>query len=86
MTMHTTSTAPSIQPGINGQSVIDLDAITHNVRVLCDHAGPAQVMAVVKADAYGHGAPAVGRAALVPVTAPSASSLSRLSPQWAVKR
>jgi alanine racemase len=64
MTMYTTSTTPSIQPGINGQAVIDLDAIAHNVRVLCDHAGPAQVMAVVKADAYGHGAPAVGRAAL----------------------
>jgi hypothetical protein len=28
----------------------------------------------------------VGRASVVPVTAPSASSLSRLSPHWAVKR
>ena len=43
---------------------IDLDAIAHNVRILREHAGSAQVMAVVKADAYGHGAVEVGRAAL----------------------
>lgn len=36
---------------------VDLHAIRHNVRVLRDLAGPAtQVMAVLKADAYGHGA------------------------------
>ena len=34
---------------------IDLDAIAHNVGVLRERAGGAQVMAVVKADAYGHG-------------------------------
>ncbi len=34
---------------------VDLDAIRHNVAVLCEHAGTAQVMAVVKADGYGHG-------------------------------
>jgi alanine racemase len=34
------------------------------VRLLREHAGSAQVMAVVKADGYGHGAVAVGRAAL----------------------
>jgi alanine racemase len=45
-------------------AVVDLDAIAHNVRVLCEHAGTAQVMAVVKADGYGHGAVEVGRAAL----------------------
>ncbi len=44
--------------------VIDLDAVAHNVRTLREHAGSAQVMAVVKADAYGHGATSVGRAAL----------------------
>ena len=42
---------------------IDLDAIAHNVAVLREHAGPAAVMAVVKADGYGHGAHEVGRAA-----------------------
>ena len=44
--------------------MVDLDAIAHNVRVLREHAGSAQVMAVVKADGYGHGATPVGRAAL----------------------
>lgn len=34
---------------------IDLDAIAHNVRVLKRAAGEAQLMCVVKADAYGHG-------------------------------
>jgi len=43
---------------------IDLDALTHNVRQLKQRAGSAQVMAVVKANAYGHGAVAVARAAL----------------------
>ena len=45
-------------------AVIDLDAIRHNVRRLADAASPAKVMAVVKADAYGHGAVPVARAAL----------------------
>ena len=45
-------------------AVVDLDAIAHNVRVLREHAGSAQVMAVVKADGYGHGATQVARAAL----------------------
>jgi alanine racemase len=44
--------------------VIDLDAIRHNVRRLAAAASPAKVMAVVKADAYGHGAVPVARAAL----------------------
>lgn len=44
--------------------VVDLDAIAHNVGVLRDHAGSAAVMAVVKADGYGHGAVPVARAAL----------------------
>ncbi|MGV0110248.1 alanine racemase [Arthrobacter sp. CP30] len=43
---------------------IDLDALRHNVRQLRDVAYPARVMAVVKADAYGHGAVPVARAAL----------------------
>jgi len=43
---------------------IDLRAIRHNVARLRDVAAPAAVWAVVKADAYGHGAIDVGRAAL----------------------
>ncbi len=44
---------------------ISLDAIAANVRAACRLAAPgAQVMAVVKADAYGHGAVPVARVAL----------------------
>lgn len=43
---------------------IDLEAIAHNVRTLAAHAAPAQLCAVIKADGYGHGAIAVGQAAL----------------------
>jgi alanine racemase len=43
---------------------VNLDAIAHNVRVLQEHAGSAAVMAVVKADGYGHGAAPVASAAL----------------------
>lgn len=45
-------------------AVIDLDAVRHNVRQFVAIASPASVMAVVKADAYGHGAVQVARAAL----------------------
>ena len=34
---------------------ISLDAMAHNLRVARQHAGPAKVIAVVKANAYGHG-------------------------------
>ena len=44
--------------------MIDLEAIRHNVRRLAAAASPAKVMAVVKADAYGHGTVPVARAAL----------------------
>jgi alanine racemase len=57
-------TAISQKPGVLAEAVVDLGAIEHNVRVLCEHAGPAQVMAVVKADGYGHGATQVARASL----------------------
>ena len=59
--MQTTSVTSST---CNGEAVVDLDAIVHNVGVLRQHAGSSQVMAVVKADGYGHGASAVARAAL----------------------
>jgi alanine racemase len=54
----------SLTPGVLAQAVVDLGAIEHNVRVLREHAGGAQVMAVVKADGYGHGATRVAQAAL----------------------
>jgi alanine racemase len=54
----------SLTPGVLAEAVVDLGAIQHNVRVLREHAGRAQVMAVVKADGYGHGATQVARAAL----------------------
>ncbi|MBS1251270.1 MAG: Alanine racemase 1 [Anaerolineales bacterium] len=45
---------------------IDLGAIAHNVRAIKKHIGPAvELCAVVKANAYGHGAEAVARTALV---------------------
>ena len=44
---------------------VDLDAIAHNVRALKSHVGPAvELMAVVKGNAYGHGAMPVARAML----------------------
>ena len=67
MNMHTTSLTPSTQTQVSSpgaEALVDLGAIAHNVRVLREHAGSAQVMAVVKADAYGHGAVQAGRAAL----------------------
>lgn len=43
---------------------IDLDAIAHNVRVLCERVAPSALWAVVKADGYGHGAVDVARTAM----------------------
>jgi alanine racemase len=43
---------------------IELGAIRHNAAVLARAAGRARLMAVVKADAYGHGAVPASRAAL----------------------
>jgi alanine racemase len=40
---------------------IDLDALSRNLRFLRRRVGDAQLLAVVKADAYGHGAVAVAR-------------------------
>ncbi|CQD06251.1 alanine racemase [Mycolicibacterium conceptionense] len=58
--MQTTELETPLTP----RAVVDLGAIDHNVRLLREHAGSAQVMAVVKADGYGHGAVEVGKAAL----------------------
>jgi alanine racemase len=63
--MATVAVTPiSLTPGVLAEAVVDLGAIAHNVRVLREHAGAAQVMAVVKADGYGHGATQVARTAL----------------------
>ncbi|MGZ4796382.1 MAG: alanine racemase [Acidimicrobiia bacterium] len=43
---------------------IDLGAVRDNVAALVRFAAPAQVLAVVKADGYGHGAVPIARAAL----------------------
>ena len=43
---------------------IDLGALRHNVATLAAHIGPQQLWAVVKADAYGHGANECARVAL----------------------
>src|ERR1700742_1312592 len=40
---------------------INLAALRHNLRVVERHAGGAKIWAVLKADGYGHGAPAVAR-------------------------
>ncbi|WP_031466821.1 alanine racemase [Sciscionella sediminilitoris] len=46
------------------QVLVDLDAIRHNVALLAERAAGAEVLTVVKADGYGHGAEPVARAAL----------------------
>jgi alanine racemase len=45
-------------------AVVDLDAVTANTAALVERARGAEVMAVVKADGYGHGAVPCARAAL----------------------
>ena len=61
MTMPTTELPTSTAAA---KAVVDLGAIEHNVRLLRELAGSAAVMAVVKADGYGHGAGRVAHAAL----------------------
>jgi alanine racemase len=61
--MQTTPLTP-MSAGVLAEAVVDLGALAHNVRVLRERAGSAQVMAVVKADGYGHGATQVARTAL----------------------
>ncbi|HET8591799.1 MAG TPA: alanine racemase [Nakamurella sp.] len=53
-----------VDPGVRAEAVVDLAAITANTALLCRSAGRAAVMAVVKADGYGHGAQPAARAAL----------------------
>jgi len=57
-----TDVSPAARPF--REAIIDLDAVRDNLRSIIDRVAPARVMAVVKADAYGHGAVPVARAAL----------------------
>jgi alanine racemase len=52
------------EPSPRAEAVVDLAAVRHNVGVLRAAAPGAALMAVVKADGYGHGAVEVARAAL----------------------
>src|SRR6201996_9581406 len=67
--MQPTELTTSLTPSPAAEAIVDLDAVGHNVRLLRELAGSAEVMAVVKADGYGHGAPQVARAALAAVAA-----------------
>ncbi len=53
-----------IARGVLNEALVDLDAIAHNVRLMRQVAGSAELMAVVKANAYGHGQNAVARTAV----------------------
>lgn len=50
--------------GLRVWAEIDLDCIEGNVRALNERAGDAKLLAVVKGNAYGHGAIAVAKAAM----------------------
>ncbi|QKE85745.1 alanine racemase [Arthrobacter sp. NEB 688] len=67
MTDHPAPTAParaSAPTGASAWVTVDAAAIRDNVAELVRRSAPAQVMAVVKADAYGHGLVTAARAAL----------------------
>src|SRR6059058_3985189 len=55
---------PGLPPGLPACAVVDLDAVSANVAALRGIAAGARLMAVVKADGYGHGMVPVARAAL----------------------
>ena len=50
-----TPLAPPASANPDRQAYVDLGAITGNVAALCERVRGSQVMAVVKADGYGHG-------------------------------
>ncbi|PZR54901.1 alanine racemase [Xylanimonas oleitrophica] len=64
MTGVTTPEVPAFPAGYPAHAVVDLEAIRDNVRALRGHAPSSALMAVVKADAYGHGLVPSARAAL----------------------
>ncbi|RKT78373.1 alanine racemase [Terracoccus luteus] len=58
------SPTTAVGPVLPAWAEVDLDALAHNVGVLRDRAPGADLMAVVKADAYGHGLVPVARTAV----------------------
>ena len=56
------ATLAAATSALNAWIELDLDALANNARVLRETAAPATLMAVVKANAYGHGAALVGPA------------------------
>lgn len=54
----------AMAPRWERRAIIDLANVRENVKRVAELVAPAKIMAVVKADGYGHGAIAVGRAAL----------------------
>ncbi len=64
MSAHPVTRDVTTQAGLPACVEVDLDAIRDNVAALKRHAGRAEVMAVVKADAYGHGLVPSARAAV----------------------
>src|SRR5260370_15003289 len=60
----TTPLAPPATAALARQACVDLGAISGNVAALCERVRGSQVMAVVKADGYGHGMVPAARAAL----------------------
>src|SRR4051794_40943777 len=63
ITLMSAAHAAGSVPVRRAEAAVDLDAIAGNVRALKHAAGPAEVLAVVKADAYGHGLVPCARAA-----------------------
>ncbi|WP_243648545.1 alanine racemase [Agromyces fucosus] len=64
MTAAPHAAAPDAAASPFREAVVDLDAVRENIRMLAAAVAPARTMAVVKANAYGHGAVPVARAAL----------------------
>lgn len=63
--MPSLGTVDEIARRFTSYALIDLDAVAHNVQALRQHIGPqVEMFAVVKANAYGHGAVQVARVAL----------------------
>jgi alanine racemase len=54
----------ALAAGLRVWAEIDLDRVVANVRALSAQAGAARLLAVVKGNAYGHGATGVGKAAV----------------------
>lgn len=62
--MTLTASETARREGLRIWAEVDLDAIEANVRAMCERAGAAKLLAVIKGNAYGHGAIAVARAAI----------------------